>query len=138
MLPTAVYLCRLAHRLSCLSHTLTIEVSSSIQSALTPMRPLSGFSQWVLKSSEVVCTCTVALVYLTTIICHFLPCVHFVCVWLAVLAEIFWFFPQSVETNASTVPQIMPLWSPSASFPVYYQLITLPFDAVFSELQTSF
>jgi len=89
VLPTEVCLCQLAHHLSCQSHTPRTEVSVSIRSLVTPMRP----SRWIPKSSQVVCTCTVTLFYLTTIICHFLPLVHSACVWLAVLTEVFCFFP---------------------------------------------
>jgi hypothetical protein len=53
----------------------------------------------ITKSSQVVCTCTVTLFYLTTIFCHFLPLVHFACVWLVVLTEVFFFFPPSVSPD---------------------------------------
>jgi hypothetical protein len=116
VLPTEVCLCQLAHHLSCQSCTPNIEVSISIRSSVTPVRP----SRWIPKRSQVLCTCTVTLFYLTTIICHFLPLVHFACVWLAVHTEVFCFLPQSAQANACTAPQIRPLQSSSTSFPVYY------------------
>jgi len=102
VLPTEVCLCQLAHRLSCLSCIPRIEMSVSIWSLVTPMRP----SRWIPKSSQVVCTCTVTLFYLTTIICHFLPLVHFAYMWLAALTEVFCFFPQSLQRNASKVKHL--------------------------------
>jgi hypothetical protein len=62
----------------------------SIRSLIKSMRP----SWWIPKCSQVVCTCTVTLFYLTTFICQFLPLMNFACV--CVVRCPFWdflFFP---------------------------------------------
>jgi hypothetical protein len=66
--------------------------------------------------------------------CHL--CILRVCV-VGCHTEVFCFFPQSVQTNASTAVQIRPPQSPFTSFPVYYSVNTLPFDTIFSELLTA-
>jgi hypothetical protein len=46
-------------------------------------------------------------------------------------------YPQSLKTNAGTVPEIKPWPLPSMSFPIHYSLIILSFDVMHSEVLTA-
>jgi hypothetical protein len=47
-----------------------------------------------------------------------------------ILTDVFYGFPQSLQTNAGIVPQIRQWLLPSSSFPNYYSLIILHFNVI--------
>jgi hypothetical protein len=45
-------------------------------------------------------------------------------------ADLYSCFPQSLQAKARMVPQIGTKKHPSISFPIYYSLMAVPFDAI--------